>query len=32
MLVSNPLKDTLTRSRCGNLSELVRVAITENLL
>jgi len=30
--VTNHRKNMLTRSRCGNLAELVRVAITENLL
>lgn len=30
--VTNHRKNMLTRSRCGNLAELVRVAINENLL
>lgn len=30
--ITNHRKNMLARSRCGNLSELVRVAINENLL
>tara|TARA_R110002072_G_scaffold254229_3_gene413103 strand:+ start:455 stop:793 length:339 start_codon:yes stop_codon:yes gene_type:complete len=30
--VTNHRKNMLTRSRCGNVAELVRVAINENLL
>lgn len=30
--ITNHRKNMLARSRCGNLAELVRVAITENLL
>ena len=30
--ITNHRKNMVTRSRCGNISELVRVAINENLL
>jgi DNA-binding NarL/FixJ family response regulator len=30
--ITNHRKNMLTRSRCGNLTELVRVALNENLL